>query len=203
MQLTPFQLDAIKEIVNIGVGQAAKLLNELTAYHINLYIPEIKILNESEISEIVKSLDNKISAVQMKFKGSFIGNASLVFPVESTHKLVSIITDDTADDDDFDSLRTGVITEIGNIIINGILGAISNYVHENIIYSIPSYFEEEKEKLLEVICEEKKQAIILMVADTKFHIQSLDILGNIIVIFELTSFNDLIEAIENTLRSHE
>ena len=45
-KLTEFQFDALTEVINIGVGRAASILNEMIETHISLQIPEIKVTAE-------------------------------------------------------------------------------------------------------------------------------------------------------------
>ena len=78
------QFDALKEIVNIGVGRAASALNEMLDAHIELKVPTICFFNLKETDKIPKHLQiDQLSCVQMGFKGSFNGKAALVFPPES------------------------------------------------------------------------------------------------------------------------
>ena len=54
----------------------------------------------------------------MTFQGGLDGCAFLVFPHTSAARLLSAVTGDDAGGDDMDSLRSGALTEVGNILIN-------------------------------------------------------------------------------------
>ncbi len=194
MKLTVDQLEALQELVNIGVGRAAKVLNGVIGSHILLRIPFVQILSPSQVQqELQKRLGlNAISSVQLAFTGSFAGSAQLVFPVDSAAKLVSLLTDEETDTLDLNALKIGTLTEIGNIVINGVIGSIGNLLKQRLDYSLPTYTEDTVEHLLTTDVE--VPATVLL-AQTRFTIEKLDIEGDIILIFHVDSFKNLLSAI--------
>jgi len=48
--LDEIQTDALKELINIGVGNGAEVLNQMFDSHIELNVPDIHILKPSEVS---------------------------------------------------------------------------------------------------------------------------------------------------------
>ncbi|NEO26772.1 MAG: chemotaxis protein CheC, partial [Kamptonema sp. SIO4C4] len=88
------QLDALQELVNIGVGQAAGTLNEMVQSHIHLKVPEVSVLSLQEAQSTLESRLNGefLSSVQLQFHGNFAGVAQLIFPTDSATKLVTILT---------------------------------------------------------------------------------------------------------------
>ncbi len=45
MELTAAQLDALKELINIGIGRAAGMLNDMVNSHVSLQVPQVRILS--------------------------------------------------------------------------------------------------------------------------------------------------------------
>jgi len=194
MQLTEDQIDALKELVNIGVGRAASVLNEIVNSYIKLQIPFIKVLTPQELQQELKQRfdDDILSAVQLRFSGSFRGIAELVFPKESAKILVAIVTGETSGDQDLDGVKIGTLSEVGNIIINGVIGSISNVLRQQMNYGVPQYIEDKIENLLSGDIQ-SDDAVLL--AQTQFTIEDLRIIGDIILIFEVKSFDALLAAI--------
>ena len=57
MRLTEKQFDALQELVNIGVGRAAGMLNQMVDSRIILEIPYIKVLNAADLhKELAKKI---------------------------------------------------------------------------------------------------------------------------------------------------
>ncbi len=189
MLLNNEQLDLFTELINIGVGKAAKLLNELISSPIKLSIPNIIV--ERPIDLVKKLKPGKSTtyyAVKLQFEGSFNGIAEIVFPSESGNNLVSILTGEEPYSDELDGLRAGTLNEVANMLLNGVMGTISNIIKEVFNYSIPVYSEDIFENLFIDPTSEDK---IVLFGETHFVVESADIEGDIIVLLELFYFESL------------
>ena len=137
-----------------------------------------------------------ISSVQLRFDGSFTGTASLVFPPDSAGKLVDILTGEAFGADDLDEIRVGTLTEVGNIVINGVMGSIANILQERINYSVPTYLEGNVDGLLP---QAQSEDATILIAHTRFKVQEHHIEGNIILFFEVGSFDALLTAVNKIM----
>jgi chemotaxis protein CheC len=196
MKLSARQLDALQELVNIGIGQAAGILNDMIDSPIRLQIPYLQILSPCDVQEELEHHLNgeQIAAVQLKFMGSFGGIAQLVFPTNSAALLVTMLTGEELGTHDLDSVKIGTLSEVGNIVINGVMGAISNVLQQRLNYSIPSYTEGTVATLLTTSGGLSADTVVLL-AQTRFIIERLHIEGDIILIFNVNSFDTLLAAI--------
>ncbi|MEG4075891.1 chemotaxis protein CheC [Microcoleus sp. Pol14C2] len=194
MKLSTRQLDALQELVNIGIGQAAGVLNDMIDSPIRLQIPYLQILTPIDVEEELEQHLNgeQIAAVQLKFTGSFGGIAQLVFPTNSAALLVTMLTGEEGTHD-LDSVKIGTLSEVGNIVINGVMGAISNVLQQRLNYSIPTYSEGTISSLL--ISGGLATDTVVLLAQTSFMIERLHIEGDIILIFNVNSFDTLLTAI--------
>ncbi|MEG4353099.1 chemotaxis protein CheC [Microcoleus sp. LAD1_D5] len=195
MKLSTRQLDALQELVNIGIGQAAGVLNDMIDSPIRLQIPYLQILTPTDVEEELEQHLNgeQIAAVQLKFTGSFGGIAQLVFPTNSAALLVTMLTGEEVGTHDLDSVKIGTLSEVGNIVINGVMGAISNVLQQRLNYSIPTYSEGTISSLL--ISGGLATDTVVLLAQTSFMIERLHIEGDIILIFNVNSFDTLLTAI--------
>ncbi len=195
MNVTPEQKDALTELVNIGVGHAASTLNSLIGHKIRLVVPSIEIIPvQTIIDNPVISGDQSISAVSMAFRGTFNGNAALMFPLESASTLVSVLTDEAPDSPQPEELRSGTLAEVGNILLNGVMGSISNMLSVSLNYSVPSYHESAVAVILG-----HQQAEAILMAKANFYVDELCIEGNILLFFEIESFRALMKSINMEL----
>ncbi len=201
MELTPDQIDALKELINIGVGRAAGVLNEMTQSHIHLQVPFIKIVSPEELKMDMGDLDRgRLSSVQLGFKGSFSGIAALIFPTDSAAKLVAVITGDERTDTDLDSLRIGTLTEVGNIVLNGVMGSIGNVLEHRINYSVPTYMEDTINNLL--FSKNPVPNAMILLAQTRFTIEQLQVQGDIMLFFDVGSLDTFIATIDKSIQSN-
>jgi chemotaxis protein CheC len=194
MNLTPMQTDALTEVINIGVGKASGILNDMLNSHIVLSVPTIRVFGFREIENEISNLFEENSAlVQMKFKGLFSGTATLVFPADSASKLVDLVVGEFAGTSDMDTIRIGTLTEVGNIVLNGVVGSLANMLKIQVNYSIPAYQDDNLASMISNASLKNKNVILL--AHTNFSVESQLIKGNIVLIFEVGTFENLINAI--------
>jgi chemotaxis protein CheC len=195
--LEPYQMDILKEMINIGVGRAAGILNEMTKFRVILQVPFIKVLSPSSLKKEMEEFDrNMIAAVRLGFKGPFSGCAALVFPPDSASKLVAVLTGEEPGTPDLDSVRVGTLSEVGNIVLNGVMGSIGNILKQHISYSLPTYIEDTIENLLTMDSNINPPPNTILLVRIRFTIQQLQIEGDIILLFEVGSFTALLSAID-------
>jgi chemotaxis protein CheC len=198
--ITGEQFDALQEFINIGVGRAAAMLNEMVESPIVLSVPVLNVFNgETLQQEVVTRFNNhSLSVVRLGFSGSFSGNAELVFPTESASTLVSLLTGEDRDSPDLDAVKIGTLTEVGNIVINGVMGSLSNLLKQQMAYALPVYYEAPIRQLLSSNYPIDQDTVFLL-AQARFEIQHLEIIGEIILIFEMSSFDELLNCIDQEL----
>lgn len=196
MKMTPEQVDVLKEMINIGIGKAASILNEMIRFQVSLAVPFVKVLSPQELRKEMEGMGRyRVTAVQLGFKGAFTGTAALIFPPDSASKLVSVLTGEEPGTPDLDSVRAGTLTEVGNIVINGVMGSLGNLLKQYIYYSLPSYIEDTMENLLKLNNVGKNNTTVILVR-TRFTIKQLEIEGDVILIFEVGSFEAVLSAID-------
>ena len=195
MRCTSEQIDALKEMISIGVGKGANVLGTMLDSHIRLGVPSLKLLSPDEFGEEIKEYgDESLSSVNLPFRGNFSGIAELIFPSESASRFIAVFTREEGEDTDIDSIRAGTLSEVGNIVLNAVMGTISNLLGSKLTYSIPSYSEGSFDTLLPLHTMMPDATVLL--ARTHFDVGNLEIEGNIILFFEVGSFDKLLSAID-------
>lgn len=193
--LTEKRLDALKELVNIGVGKAAGILNEMLDSHIDLDVPSIISVKPNECENVLSALGDKtMASVQLDFHGSFAGTSMLVFPSDSAVKLVAALTNEEPGSIGLDAVMAGTLNEVGNIVINGVMGSIGNLLENPIDFSLPHYIEGKPSDLINV--EKLSDDVMILLVQANFIVKNLQINGKIFLIFKLGSFGSLLTAID-------
>jgi chemotaxis protein CheC len=184
------QLDILQELINIGVGRAAGMLNQLVNTHIQLQVPVLRVLTPTQLEEMYASRPHSVfSAVQLSFSGEFTGISALIFPPDSASKLVAVVLGKEAMPDDAD-MRCGTLQEVGNIVLNGVMGSIANILKEPLRYSPPDFIEADIAGIV------GRGDGMILVARTQFSIKDHLIEGEVLIIFSLTSFDSLLASID-------
>ncbi|HUX37805.1 MAG TPA: hypothetical protein VMV44_07870 [Rectinemataceae bacterium] len=188
-------LEPIAEIVGIGIGRAADVLNTMLHSHVSLTAPSLAIARPEELEKYFSPRGSEsLSAVEMEFSGDFDGNAQLVFASEDAGRLVDCITDDvSAAPEDLDSIRAGTLCEIGNIVINALLGSIVNVLRSELEYTVPLYTEGSIDDVLRNV---RNEAEVIIIVRARFEIENLSIDGDLLIFLSLSAFTKLEVAIE-------
>ena len=138
--LSALELDALKEIFNIGIGRSASALNLLVSEEVQLSIPKVSLIsNEEARDRLLKENQGIISAVSQNFQGDFTGQASLMFSQENGLMLVSKLLGENIPLASLSDLEQDSLVEIGNIILNACFGTMINFLKANIEIELPRF----------------------------------------------------------------
>lgn len=185
-------IDAVRELITIGVGRAAAMLNDLTHSHVQLEIPSAKIINLANlVQEPIYSTHTEYATVNLSFNGIFSGNTALIMPKKPAAVLVSALAGEKGHIHDLDLIRADTLVEVGNIIINGVMGSIGNAVSEPLTYGLPEYLEGGINAVIDR--GRYNPGTHVVIATTRFTIQDLSVSGEILIVLGIESLHALIE----------
>lgn len=195
MHINPEHVDALQELLNIGVGRSAGSLNLMLKTPIRMDIPSIRVGSIAKlIQELPLQNDSALSSVQLPFQGSFAGSACLLFPTDSGATLVSALTVEHEDQVFFPALKEATLTEIGNIVLNGVMGSLSNILQHQITYAVPFYQETSLQELIRATPSDSSE--IILWAQTRFSIAEFDISGDILLMLGVSDMGLLLNSID-------
>ena len=189
-------IEAIAELVNIGMGKGADMLNKLLESRIKLKAPDVQLIKVEELkNEFQQYVGQELFTVQMKFSGDFNGEAKLVFSNDCANKLVHALMGVGIDTyiDEIDSLRADTLNEVGNIVLNSIIGTISNEFKFKLTFSIPSCMHGNYENIVIKDISALQEGILHV--RVHFVVEELEIEGDIVMFLEMESLKKLSDAI--------
>ncbi|HLZ82176.1 MAG TPA: chemotaxis protein CheX [Caulobacteraceae bacterium] len=138
IDLDDLELDALSELVNIGVGRAAASLRVMVGEEILLSVPSVKVVSRVEAAGIIGGRDiGELVAVHQSFDGDISGRALLIFPETNSLELVRAVTGGELPLEDIIELEQEALAETGNIILNGCLATIANLLGRSLKMSLP------------------------------------------------------------------
>src|SRR3954463_15604322 len=119
--LKAIQLDALREVANIGAGHAATALSQMIGETIMISVPTINVAKLEDVPPQVADPDEPVAAVLMHMMGDLTGRTLLVFPRRTALLLAELLqrrpTDGPdADTKEFTEMDQSAIKEAGNIL---------------------------------------------------------------------------------------
>jgi chemotaxis protein CheC len=133
------QLDAIREVANIGAGHAATALSQMTNRKIMINVPRVNVRPLEEASDFLGTPDEVIAAILMHMMGDLTGRALLMFPERAARTLCDILLRrEPGTTESFGEMERSSLKEAGNILASAYLNALSDFMGMMLVPSVPS-----------------------------------------------------------------
>ncbi|AYD40725.1 chemotaxis protein CheC [Clostridium fermenticellae] len=133
--LTPMQLDALREIGNIGTGNAATALSQLINKKVDMTVPSVNVVPFDDIFSSIGG-DEIAVGVIVRVLGDTPGNILFIFEKDIALNLVELLIGKR--EDYLSEMGNSVICEIGNIISSSYMNAIAKFTGLSITPSVPA-----------------------------------------------------------------
>lgn len=91
LKLTELQLDALREVGNIGAGHAATTLSELIDRKVLITVPQIKLLPFPQLLQAMGGSERAVAAACSRISGDISGSMLFVLPQESVFLMLSLL----------------------------------------------------------------------------------------------------------------
>jgi chemotaxis protein CheC len=132
------QMDILKEIGNIGAGNATTALSQLINRRIDMGIPVVKVLEFKDLSEVLGGAENPIVGILLGLEGDISGMIMFVLEQSAAHILINMLMGKNIDNfEDFDEMDLSALKEIGNIISGAYLSSLSSLTNLRILATVP------------------------------------------------------------------
>ncbi|EOR20153.1 chemotaxis protein CheC [Clostridium sartagoforme AAU1] len=132
--LTTFQLDALREVSNIGAGNSATALSMLLGTKIDMSVPSTNLIEFDELFNSYK--ENEVVAVLVKVLDDIPGSILYVFEKDVALNMISKMI--SINEETLTEMGISVIGEIGNIISSSFMNAIANFTGLKATASVPA-----------------------------------------------------------------
>jgi chemotaxis protein CheC len=137
--LKAIQLDALREVANIGAGHAATALSTMTGETIMISVPTINVAPLEEVPPQITKPEEPVAVVLMNMLGDLTGRTLLVFPKPTALRLSELMLRRApGTSTDLGSLEQSAIKEAGNILSGAYMNALSDFMGLMLLPSPPS-----------------------------------------------------------------
>ncbi len=193
------QFDVLKELGNIGAGNATTALAKLINAKIDMKVPKVELLGFSDIAKVMGSEETVMVGILLMLEGDVNGMMMFLLEVESARnlvgKLMGIETNSDDEGKEFDSIQLSALNEIGNIITGAYLSALSDLTRLKIISSVPSLQIDMAAAILSIpAIEFSKIGNKVLLIETRFDDETA-IDGYFILIPELESYDVILNSL--------
>ena len=138
-QLNDMYLDVLREIGNIGAGNAATSLAQLLDRKIDMKTPVVRIMNIAEVDHALGGPETPVVAILVETSGDIHGIMMFIIRQDFVRLILrSLLGEENIDCMRLTDMERSAVSEIGNIMIGSYISAISELAHLKIKISVPA-----------------------------------------------------------------
>lgn len=198
--LDSVQYDVLREIGNIGAGNATTALSKLLNTKIDMKVPKVNLLGFSEIAASIGSEEEPMIGILLSLSEDIDGMMLFMMDVKSgTHLvnslLVSMGAEPIAEGEKFGEMHLSALNEMGNIITGAYLSALSDLTKLSIVASVPSLQIDMAGAILSLpAIEFGKVGDKVLFIETTFN-EDTDVNGYFILVPKLESYDVILQSL--------
>ena len=137
-QMNSMYIDVLREIGNIGAGNAATAISNMLNLKIDMSVPQVELMPVERITTAIGAEDEVIVGIMLGVEMDIDGSMMFLLDMKSAHHLVNrLMMRDLSYDKDFDEMDLSALKEIGNIIASSYLSALAGLTNMTISPTVP------------------------------------------------------------------
>lgn len=129
-------MDVLKEVGNIGAGNAATALAKMINKKVDMNVPKVNVLDFAAVPEMLGGAETQVCGIFFKIEGDIDGSIMFVLRLESALSLINLLM--PRDAKELDEFSYSALQEIGNILAGSYISSLSGLTNLNIKISVPA-----------------------------------------------------------------
>lgn len=134
------EFDVLREIGNIGAGNAMTALSQMVDLRIDMKVPKVELLEFKELSDSVGGAESLVVGILLTLEGDIDGMMMFMMDKRSARHIVNLLMNHETNDlevEEFSEMDLSALQEIGNIIAGAYLSSLSQLTNMTITSSVP------------------------------------------------------------------
>lgn len=191
------QYDVLKEIGNIGAGNATTALSQMVNAKIDMRVPDVRLLGFQELPDIIGGAENLIIGILFTLEGQLDGMMLFMMEQDSAHHVLNLIMGKALSSiTEFSEMDLSALCEIGNIIAGAYLSSISTLTNMFVGASVPYMAIDMAGAILSVpAIEFGKVGDKALVIKTEFWENDIEVSGYFVMIPTLESYGKMMASL--------
>lgn len=187
--------DVLKELGNIGAGNATTALAQLMQTKVDMSVPRVQLLEFKELGEAMGGDELVMAGIYLAIEGDINGSIMFLLEKNAAKHLVSKLIGMESEGEDFTEMEFSALKEVGNIITGAYLNSLSSITNLVVQPSVPDLTVDMAGAIISVPAIEFAALgdRMLMIQTQFFDEMVLD--GFFILIPDLDSYGKMLEAL--------
>jgi len=195
LELNDLHIDVLKEIGNIGAGNAATSLSTMLSKRIDMNVPEVSLLNYNDVIESIGGAENIIVGILVSFEGDIDGVILFLLKKEFVHLILnSLLGTELKSFEEISEMEMSALSEIGNIMVSSYVNSISSLTNMKIEITVPSLNIDMSGALLDAVTAEFSEAAdrVIFIKE-KYFCQDETVYSHMLLLPSMTSLGILLK----------
>ncbi len=131
--------DVLKELGNIGAGNATTALAQMLQCKVDMKVPQVQLLEFKNVGAMIGGEEHLMTGIYLGVEGDITGSIMFMMEQETAKHLVSkMMMGMESGGDRFNEMELSALKEVGNIITGSYLNSLSDLTRLTIYPTIPS-----------------------------------------------------------------
>lgn len=194
-ELDEYAMDALRELGNIGTGNAMTSLANMTAQKISIEVPAVRIVPYQEAPALLGGVETVQTGILLEVSGDISGIFMFLLNEDFTRTMLKgLLGYEVEDVENLDEISESAVSEMGNIMCCSYINALSSMLDLHITITVPSVCCDMAGALLSVpMIRFANMGEELMFIENSFQFDSISFISHILFLPELASLNILLE----------
>lgn len=194
--LNSFMIDVLKELGNIGAGNAATALASMISKKIDMKVPNVRIMEFKDVAEILGGEESLVVGIYFELMEDIIGNMMFALDLDSAINLTNVLYGRKKEDKELDEMDISALSEVGNIIASSYANSLSSLTGLKMFISIPSISIDMAGAILSVpAIQYGHVSDHALMIETVFEEEQNLVAGNLFFLPDLSSFDKILIAL--------
>ncbi len=196
-QLNEMHIDILKEIGNIGAGNAATSLSQMLMKKVDMAVPEVKLLDINEAIDTMGGPENIVLGILIRMSMDLEGMVMFLLKKDFVCLVVnSLLGTDISRFEDIGEMELSALSEIGNIMIASYINSIASLTGMTIDISVPALTIDMSGAILSVpAIEYANVSDKIVFIQEKFYADADTVDSHILLIPSVESLNKLLQGL--------
>ena len=194
-------IDIIREVINIGIGEAANSLSSLVNTQVVIKTPDVHIMNVEEAHTYIRKEVTSLGVyISQNFRELINGKTVLFYTKDCCISLLNAIHGKSLKTSTLTETGIATLNEIGNIIMGSCMSQISDMVEGKISFDLPEVTVEISENYFTNLLKELVSLDKAVVVKNEMRIKETDIHGYFFILMSFEDFNKVIETLRKKMK---
>ncbi|MFW5746791.1 MAG: chemotaxis protein CheC [Nanoarchaeota archaeon] len=198
-QLSELEFDSLKEVGNVGVGNAATALSKMLNMKVDINIPETKFIPLRDFSRELGGPENIVVSLYLKMQGELTGECIFVFNQEGAFELIDMIMmQEPGTTTEFGEMEESAFKEMSNIFVGAYLSSLGDMLSLRLMPSVPHAAQDMAQAIIDfILAKLSRSAEDVLCVNTAINIEGHDINGRFLMVFEDESLNKVVDVLHD------